>query len=95
MGEIPIGKVVRELREKSNLSQRKLSIITGIDRGYINKLEAGKTHTITLTMAEKLSRGLGLAPSALLDIITTDDAGTFDALYDAPLSFGPERRGCF
>jgi transcriptional regulator with XRE-family HTH domain len=74
MGAIPVGKLIRELRLKTGLSQRKLSILSGVDRGYINQLEAGKTITITLDMASRLSKGLGLAPSVFMDLVTTEDA---------------------
>jgi len=40
--EKPIGEIIKELREQKGLSQRRLSLLSGVDRGYINQIEAGK-----------------------------------------------------
>jgi len=73
MGEVPVGKLIKELREKAGLSQRKLGKLIGIDRGYISQLEAKKNCSITLNTAEKLAKGLGMPPSVLIDILTVED----------------------
>jgi len=73
MGDKPIGFLIKELREKAGLSQRKLAIAAGVDRGYLNKLESGKNFSITLGMAERLAKPLKIPPSALLDMLTIED----------------------
>ena len=62
------------MRIERGLSQRKLASKCGLDRGYISQLEAGKTSTITLTTAAKLAEGMGLPPSALIDMLFIEDA---------------------
>lgn len=53
-----------------------------MERGYINQLEAGKTVSITLTTAAKLAKGLGMPPSALIDLLTIEDADIKDFLIN-------------
>lgn len=64
-----IGAKLKRLREQRGLSQRKLAMIVGLDRGYISQLEAGKTISITLRTAETLAKGLGIPPSAFFSEI--------------------------
>ncbi len=51
-----------------------MAIRSDIDRGYINKLESGKNSTITMELVGRISKGLGIAPSAFIDMMTTEDA---------------------
>jgi len=61
-----IGEIIRRVRKSKDLSQRKLSDLSGVDRAYICQLEAGKAGSITLVTARKLAQGLGVSPSIFL-----------------------------
>lgn len=65
MGE-NIGEIIRGVRKSKDLSQRKLSDLSGVDRAYICQLEAGKAGSITLVTARKLAQGLGVSPTIFL-----------------------------
>jgi len=56
--EKPIGEIIKELREQKGLSQRRLSLLSGVDRGYINQIEAGKAGSITLRIARSITNAL-------------------------------------
>lgn len=45
------GEKIRELREKSNLSQEKLSFMTGFHRTYIGMIERGERNISLTNMA--------------------------------------------
>lgn len=40
--EKAFGKIIRELRLERNLSQEKLSELSGLDRSYVSELERGE-----------------------------------------------------
>jgi transcriptional regulator with XRE-family HTH domain len=60
------GKVLRELREKSNISQEKLAEYCELDRTYISLLERGQRQP-TITTIFKLAKALNVSPSALIE----------------------------
>lgn len=62
-----IGEKIRELRKRKGISPEKLGMLCDLSGAYIRKLEQGQNISITLTTAEKFSRGLGVPVSALLD----------------------------
>lgn len=64
--ERPIQEIIRRVREEKGLSQSKLARLSGVDRGYINQLEHGKVHSITLRTARALARGLGVSADVFL-----------------------------
>ncbi len=59
------GRVVREWREKSGLSQETLAARAGIHRTYISSIELGKVR-LGLDIAKKLSDGLGISLCELI-----------------------------
>jgi len=48
-----VGKRIKELREKTGLSQEKFALECGLDRTYINSLEHGRRN-ITLESLKKI-----------------------------------------
>jgi len=60
------GKVLRELREKNNISQEKLAEYCELDRTYISLLERGQRQP-TITTIFKLAKALNVSPSALIE----------------------------
>lgn len=60
------GKVLRELREKKNISQEKLAEYCELDRTYISLLERGQRQP-TITTIFKLAKALNVSPSALIE----------------------------
>ncbi|MCJ7829387.1 MAG: XRE family transcriptional regulator [Dehalococcoidia bacterium] len=62
MAEESIGKRLRRLRLEAGLSQRELARRSGVDREYICQIEAGKTKSMTLRLAQRLAKGLDKPP---------------------------------
>ena len=58
-----IGDIIRRLREERGFTYYKLGKLTGIDRGYIARIEAGEAVNITYETANKLAIGLGVDPA--------------------------------
>lgn len=81
-----IGQRLRELRENKGLSQRKLAMLCGLDRGYISQLEAGRTRSITLRTAEILAGGLNILPNAFFDSNVIINRSPISALSDLEVS---------
>lgn len=62
---IYFGDRIKEERLKQNLSQEKLALEAEIDRTYMNDIEKG-TRNVSLNIAYKLSKALGIPLSNLL-----------------------------
>ncbi|MEN2985502.1 MAG: helix-turn-helix transcriptional regulator [Thermodesulfovibrionaceae bacterium] len=54
-----IGKIIKEGREKANISQRKLAAMCGISRQHLKNIESGKVDVRISTLA-KISEALGI-----------------------------------
>ena len=67
------GVVLRRLRDERSMSQEALSAETGIDRSFLAKMEAGRRQP-TITTFIRLSRALGVKPSAVMDAVETERA---------------------
>jgi len=63
--EKAFGQVVRKLRLERNLSQEKLSELSGLDRSYVSEIERGEK-TASIRTVVKLAKGLDISPSSLL-----------------------------
>ncbi|MBA3665370.1 MAG: helix-turn-helix transcriptional regulator [Bacteroidetes bacterium] len=57
---IKIGKRLRELRTKKDLSQEKFSFICELDRTYIASIEQGKRN-VSIANIEKIANALGMS----------------------------------
>lgn len=66
--EKAFGQVVRNLRLERNLSQEKLSELSGLDRSYVSEIERGEK-TASIRTIVKLAGGLGVLPSNLIVIM--------------------------
>jgi transcriptional regulator with XRE-family HTH domain len=62
------GTVLRELREKNNLSQEKLAEFCDLDRTYISLLERGLRQP-TVTTLFRLAKALKIKPSDLIVMV--------------------------
>lgn len=69
---ILLGKKVRFYRNKLNISQEKLADICEFDRTYISLIERG-LRNISFINLLKLSKGLNITPSKLIEDITYDN----------------------
>jgi len=74
MANETVGETIKRIRTSKNLSQRKLSILSGVDRAYINQLEHGKSASITIVTAKKLAKGLDVAAQVFLETGAVDEA---------------------
>jgi transcriptional regulator with XRE-family HTH domain len=63
--EQAFGRVLKELRKESKLSQENLALETDLDRTYISLLERGLRQP-TLKTIFRLSKPLQIAPSQFL-----------------------------
>ncbi len=61
-----LGKNLRRLREKKNLSQEKLARLADVANNTIIKIEAGKNKNPTLDTLKKISRILGIKVDDLI-----------------------------
>ncbi len=59
-----VGLNIREIRIKKGLTQEQLSLLTGIDRGYISNTEQGKRN-ISIIYLEKIAIALNINISDL------------------------------
>jgi len=67
MAEEKIGDRLRRLRTEVGLSQRELAKRSGVAREHINQIEANKTKSMTLRIAESLAKGMGITPCSFFD----------------------------
>jgi DNA adenine methylase len=65
MLQIDFGNNVKEARKNMDFSQEQLSLITGIERGQISKIESGQIN-VTLETIERLSNALKVTPKNLI-----------------------------
>ena len=61
-----VGKRIRELRNKMNLSQEKLALKAGMDRTYLAGIESGKRNA-TITSLEKITNALEISLKDFFD----------------------------
>ncbi|MDE7033945.1 MAG: helix-turn-helix transcriptional regulator, partial [Mucispirillum sp.] len=63
------AKRLRELRKSKGLTQEKLAEVSDIDYKYLQKLESSNPSSPTLSVIEKLSRGLGITLTEFIKFI--------------------------
>ena len=68
MNDKTLASVVKEAREKINISQRELSRITGIDNNTIAKIEKGERKKPNVLSLKKLSSVLNLSLKMLMEL---------------------------
>jgi len=61
-----LGKRIRELRQKTGLSQEKFALKIGMDRTYFASVEAGKRN-IAICNIKKIADGLEVSLSELFE----------------------------
>lgn len=61
-----LGKRIRELRQRTGLSQEKFALKIGMDRTYYASVEAGKRN-IAICNIKKIADGLGVTLSELFE----------------------------
>ena len=62
------GIAIKELREKTGLSQEKFALSIGMDRTYYASVEAGKRN-ISLNNIEKIANGFNVSLSELFAFV--------------------------
>lgn len=61
-----IGKKIKFLREKKDMTQQELGELIGADRQYINKVEKGKKN-ITLDYLDKITKALNVTQDEFIN----------------------------
>ncbi len=61
-----LGERIRELRNKTGLSQEKFALSIGMDRTYFASVEAGRRN-ISVCNIKKIADGLGVSLSELFE----------------------------
>ncbi len=64
-----LGIVVRQLREKQNLSRVQLSSVSGLTVRFISSVERGKARNATVTDIIRLSMGLGHPVTEFVELV--------------------------
>ena len=59
-----VGKRIREMREKAEMSQKDLAYSSDLDRSYIASVESGQRN-ISIVNLEKIAKSLGVSLSEL------------------------------
>ena len=59
-----VGKRIREIREKGEMSQKDLAYSSDLDRSYIASVESGQRN-ISIVNLEKIANSLGVSLSEL------------------------------
>jgi regulatory protein munI len=59
-----VGKRIKEIREKAEMSQKDLAYSSDLDRSYIASVENGKRN-ISIINIEKIAKSLGISISEL------------------------------
>src|SRR5437867_902519 len=62
-----LSTVIRQLREKQELSQLALAKKAGVAQGYISSLEAGEKKNPSIVVLRKLAKALGVPVTQLLE----------------------------
>lgn len=60
-----VGRAIRELRERTGLSQEELAAEAGLHRTYISLVERGQRN-ITVDALSQIAEALGVYPSRLI-----------------------------
>lgn len=63
------SNTLKQLRKSKGLTQEKLAEVSDIDYKYLQKLESSNPSSPTLSVLEKLSRGLGITLTELISHI--------------------------
>ena len=63
---VDLGNRIRELRQKTGLSQEKFALKIGMDRTYFASVEAGKRN-VAIVNIKKIADGLGVTMSELFE----------------------------
>lgn len=63
---VDLGNRIRELRQKTGLSQEKFALKIGMDRTYFASVEAGKRN-VAIVNKKKIADGLGVTLSELFE----------------------------
>jgi len=61
-----LGAMIRRLREEKGWTQEKLAARAKVTQGYIAHLEAGTRQRLSLEVADRLARALGVGVANLL-----------------------------
>lgn len=61
-----IGEKIKSLREKNNFSNKDLSRLSGVARGYIHELEVDRYVNPTIEVVCKLCMAFGVTPNDLI-----------------------------
>jgi len=67
MCDLNIGKAIKALREKNDNTQGDIFRATGLERGYVSRLESGKIKYPKLHTINKLAKFFGLKISEFLN----------------------------
>lgn len=63
---VKFGQRIRELRQKTGLSQEKFALMIGMDRTYFSSVESGKRN-ISLLNINKIADGLEITVDKLFE----------------------------
>lgn len=88
MGTPELADLIKNARERKNMSQNELARQTGKTRGYMWQLETGRMAITTQETAEVFAEALGLT----VDEIFAAGRYVDDSLYDLVANASPRKR---
>ena len=65
--KLNLGKRIKELRAKQEMTQEELADATGIDYKYLQTIEGKNPPNIKIETLKKIAEALNIPPSKLLD----------------------------
>ena len=70
-----IGQRIKRLRARKGVSLRQLSELSGVERGLLSKLERGQRPQVSLQVAMRIAKALGVTLDYLAGMYEDDDQG--------------------
>lgn len=84
---ITLGSYIQEIRQRQNLSTRKLATISGVSHSEISKIETGKRQTPLPNTLSLLSEALNISPLKLYYLAGYINEEEYSFLAVDPISF--------
>jgi transcriptional regulator with XRE-family HTH domain len=78
-----LGQRLKRVRERKGLSLRQLSELSGVERGLISKLERGQRPQVSVPVAMRLAKALGVTLDYLAGMYEEEDTDPAPALVPA------------
>ena len=69
-----MGQRIKRLRDRKGLSLRQLSALASVERGLLSRIERGQRPQVSVPVAMRLARALGVSLDYLVGMYADDEA---------------------